>query len=364
MKRIVSAVLLAAMLLSLLGCSAGETQPASETTAETAVETTQAVQPETTAETTVETQPEKEEGFLFLSVSGITFSVIGESEDIYLGSIPREAITWESADESVATVSGGVITATGVGQTTVTCTYGEETMTCQVGCLAENEEALYALPLSTLRTPKRLPPVYDDVEVTFFDGSAVSGDSIAYGMFQWELRNDMLGDCLFLARGGASVNAFANHLRKVYYKGSEMDLEEAMAEAGVNKLFIMLGENDMRYMSIEDTMANWEILIDHVRTECPDVEIYIQSCVPEWTENPRYNSKNEKLMEYNVVLEEFCAENDIHFWDMWPYIVDHIDSMASEYALDMSIHLGEKGCYVWMQALRACAILEELNNNG
>ena len=53
------------------------------------------------------------EGSLFLKVSSITFSLVGECEDIYLGVIPRELVTWESENPSVVSVENGVLTANG-----------------------------------------------------------------------------------------------------------------------------------------------------------------------------------------------------------------------------------------------------------
>lgn len=370
MKRFISAVLLLAMLLSLAACgnaSEPETVPVQTTEAapvtEAAVETTVPTVPvETEAPTTVATESSLYDGFLFLSVSKITFSLVGESENIYLGSVPAELVTWESSDESVVTVENGLLTATGVGSATITCTYGDQTMSCEVGCLAADQESLNALGSDVLRTPKRLPPNYDDAEVTYFDDAAISGDSITYIMFQWENKHDLLGDPLFLVRGGISINGLVRKYKLLYYQGVESTLENAVAQAGVNKVFIMLGQNDLSYMSIEDTMANWAILVERLREKSPDLEIYIESCIPEWRDNGEDNSKNEKIAECNRQLEAFCAENDIHFWNIWPYAVDHEDKMPTIYMSPdgSNIHMNEDGCYSWMQALRAYAILEEL----
>ena len=122
MKRIFSLLLAAMMLLSMAGCGgekAPETQPAPVET--TVPETTV---PETTVPETTEpkvTEPVIQ-GELFLTVSSINFSLVGESENIYIGTAPLEEITWTSADESVITVENGVLTAVGVGTTTVSAT--------------------------------------------------------------------------------------------------------------------------------------------------------------------------------------------------------------------------------------------------
>lgn len=367
MKRFLSMILLLAMLLSLVACggsSEPETVPAPTTEAtvptEAAVETTVPV--ETEAPTTAPTEPPLFDGFLFLSVSKITFSVVGESENIYLGSVPAELITWESSDPSVITVENGLLTAVGVGSATITCTYGDQVLSCEAGCLATDAESLKALGSDVLRTPKRLPPNYDGEEVTYFNDACISGDSITYIMFQWEEQYNMLGDPLFLVRGGTSINGFVRQYKLIYYQGVEMLLENAVAQAGVKKLFIMLGQNDLSYMSIEDTMANWAILVERLREKSPDLDIYIESCIPEWRDNWADNSKNETIAECNRQLEAFCLENDVHFWNIWPYAVDHENKMPTTYLSPdgSNIHMNEQGCYSWMQALRAYAILEEL----
>ena len=107
MKRLLSLFLAAFMLLTLAGCGGTEPGNVPEAPVETTVpeinvpETTVAAT--TVPETTVPTEPEFV-GDLFLTVSSINFSVVGESEDIYVGTAPREEIAWTSADESVITV--------------------------------------------------------------------------------------------------------------------------------------------------------------------------------------------------------------------------------------------------------------------
>ena len=46
-----------------------------------------------------EEKDEAPEGRLFLTVSQLAMSVVGDTEDIYVGTIPRDRVTWESDDE-------------------------------------------------------------------------------------------------------------------------------------------------------------------------------------------------------------------------------------------------------------------------
>lgn len=296
-----------------------------------------------------------ESGELFFTVSKITLTLVGETEDIYAGSIPREEITWESDDEGVVTFQNGVLTATGVGETTVRAICGSQTLECTAGCLAQDEAALSALAESVRRSPKRYPPEVGTQDNVFFQDAAFIGDSITYIMYQYETPSGLLGHPLFLVRGGTSLNGFVRRYKNVYFQGAEVYLEDAVAASKVNKVFIMLGQNDLGYRTVDEVFESWDILLARFREKNPDLQVYMQSCIPEWSQTYSRNEKNDTIAEYNRRLKLYAEENDCYFVDIAPYAVDHINRMPSEYAMDYSIHMNQTGCEVWMKALNAYA---------
>ncbi len=294
-------------------------------------------------------------GRLFLTVSRIDLSVVGESEDIYAGTAPRENVQWQSDDEKVVTVRDGVLTATGVGTTTVRAQLGEETRECTVGCLAQTQEELMALDEEVIRSPKRYPPEPEGSYTDFFRDSAIVGDSITYIMYQYETPHGLLGHPLFLARGGTSLNGFVLHYKNVFYQGQEMWLETAVGLSKVKKVFIMLGQNDLGYRTIDETFDSWDILLPRLREQNPDLEIYLQSCVAEWQPTFGDGKKNQTIRQYNARLKTYAQEHGCYFVDIAPYAEDHIGAMATPYSMDRTIHLNEDGCVAWMKALAAYA---------
>lgn len=357
MKKLLALLL---CLVTLTGCgtaSAPETT-AAPTVTETPAPTTEATET-TEATAALTTEPSLPEGTLFLTVSRMNFSVVGESEDIYWGTLPREEVTFTSDDPSVATFENGILTAVGVGETTVTAAFGDETITVSVKCLAETEEDLLALDEATLRSPKRYPPVMGDEPMDYFADAAIVGDSISYILFQWETMYDYLGDPLFLVRGGTGLNGLVRDYKLIFYKGKETKIDDALGDAQPKKVFIMLGQNDLRYREIEDCMDSWVTLLQRIRAVCPDIEIHIQSCTPEWIKSTSSNFNNEKIEEYNGILRQFAADNDCFFVDIHYYTVDHLHRMPTDYELDKSIHMNEAGCYAWMQALKAYAFMQQ-----
>ena len=300
------------------------------------------------------------EGDLFLTVSHITFSLVGESENIYWGSIPAENVIWTSADESIVTVENGLLTAVGVGETTVTAQFGEKSLRCTAACLAETEEELYALPEDTLRSPKRIPLVPENPPVEFFADAALMGDSITYILMQNEARLNILQQPAFIVRGGTSLLGIENRSYNFSYGGVIMDVEETVAVCGRNKLFIMLGQNDLGYRSIQDTLASYGVIVSRIRERNPEVDIYIQTVVHEWAGTHDDNSRNEKIDAFTPLLRNFAEENGCHFVDIQRYIVDHTGRMAKQYSLGDQIHLNEAGCIEWMHALLAYVYAENI----
>lgn len=362
MKKILSLTLTILLLLNICACSG--TVPSSSSVHVSAPTTAPSAAPEPLPLPTPEAEAEPEpaapspEGEIFLTVSEITFSLVGESEYIYAGSLPLESVSWHSEDESVISVSGGVLTAAGVGSTTVWAEFEGQQISCKAGCLAATEEELNALPEETLRSPKRMPPIVENPPLEYFDDALIMGDSISFFLFKFESTNNLLGNATFLTRGGTSLLGIQNRTYNIYYQGQDIAIEDSVAASGKQKLFLMLGQNDLGYRTIEDTIESYETIINRIREKSPDVEIYIQSLVHEWCDTGADNSRNEKIDLYNAELEVFAAEMGCNYLDIKMYIEDHCGRMAAPYNMDYGIHVNEAGCIEWMNALNAHAYIE------
>lgn len=298
---------------------------------------------------------------LFLKASSVTMSVVGDQEELYLGVVPAEQVTFESGDESVVTFDGGILTATGVGSTTVWATYGDQKVECAVSCLAQTEGELNALDSKILKAAKRQPPAVDMTQkCTDFSDAGIVGDSITYIMYQWETKYDYLGDVTFLCRGGVSLNGFVIHYKNLYYQGAEMYLEDVVAKSGVKRLYFLMGQSDISAEFWDKIMENWDILLGRILEKSPDVEICLLSLIPrQIRQEPAENKRiNKRIKDYNVTLREYARENGYMFIDLAYYVENHEDCMALEYCQD-DYHMNETGCIMWMQVLRYYAEFEK-----
>lgn len=351
-----------AVMMILLLCSCDGTQENPETSVQT--ETVEVVVPTTTEQMdSGGTTEAVTEGEVLLSVSAITFSLVGDSEDIYIGSADREEVTWGTEDPAVATFEQGILTVHSVGSTIVTARLGDQSVSCTVTCLAETEESLLQLDEEILRAPMRYPTVLENPPLEFFDDAVIIGDSISYILFQYETMHGILGNPAFLVRGGTGLNGLVRRYYNISYQGKEMFIEDAVAATGTKKVFIMLGQNDLRYRTLEDTMSSWDPLIERILEKSPDAEIYIQSCIYEWYPTGHDNSVNDKIDAFNQQLMAYAQDHGYHYVNIQQYVEDHTRRMATEYSMDQSIHLNEAGCIAWMHALNLYAYQQTIGGN-
>ena len=345
MKRFFLCFMALLMLLGMAGCSA-EPDVVEEPT------TVAATEPEVTEETVPETTEIIYDEPLYLKVSAINLSLVGDSEDIYLGLLPIEEVTFESDDESIVTFENGVVTATGVGTTTIRASYRDQVVEVTAGCLAETQEQLLKLDEEIIRAPRRMPPEVDLEEpTTILDDVSIVGDSISYFLFQWESKYDYMGDAQFLVRGGVSLRGFANRYANMTWKGREMNLEDLFKAAEVKKAYIMLGQNDVGSTGEPMIWDNWEILVERILEVNPDIELYFESSIPRRASESKENGINIRIHEYNQTLRQFAADKGQKFIDVEYYVLDHLDKMALCYSQG-DYHMNEKGCLNWMKILR------------
>lgn len=199
-----------------------------------------------------------------------------------------------------------------------------------------------------------LPEVSGD-PTDFFSDAAFLGDSISYSLFVYQNKTGELGSPKFLVRGKLGLQNTLQKVLKVYYQGVEMTPWEALAASGAKKVFIMLGTNDIGYYGIDETMDRWVLFVEKIRELSPDMEIYIQSLTPMWTESQQKLLNNEYIDLYNQRLEAFANDNDCHFVNIAPYFKDSTNGLAQKYSGDRYVHMCEEGVSAWVTVLKAYA---------
>lgn len=344
-----------------------ETEIPTEETAEQTEEPAPSTEvPETEAVTEPAAEPESEEtvisDFRFeLSENSIVLTQKGQKQLLYCGDVPLNEISWFSADDAIALFSQGTVVAIDRGTTVVYAKYRDEIIFCEVICDVDPDAPAPYVDNNLLQAPKLgVPYVEDPMDTSFFDDAVFIGDSVSYVLQQWNLKNNNFGKAVFLARSSLGLQNTIDGRMKLNYQGVSYSPEDAVAAVGANKLFIMLGYNDIALFGLEGTMERWEIFLDRIVEKNPGIQIYIQSCTPIHTDAEYSKLNNDILDTYNLTLEGFCLERGYHFVNIAPYFKDHRNSLAPIYCSDKSMHITYDGAVVWEYALKAYAAQQQI----
>ena len=189
---------------------------------------------------------------------------------------------------------------------------------------------------------------YEPLSSAWFDDAFFFGDSLTGSLDTYNLRNDVLGDADILYVNGYTCRKAAKDHNWFYYCGQDCTLEKAIALSGAKKAFILLAMNDLGHPA-EEIKESWNLLIDNIQKDCPDVEIYIQSATPVLTENNLYSNKSKD--EYNEMLQEVCEEKKCIFVDISYGLDNEFGFLKTEYSKD-GVHLNDDGCSVWVKNLK------------
>jgi lysophospholipase L1-like esterase len=139
------------------------------------------------------------------------------------------------------------------------------------------------------------------------------------------------------------------------YQGKDMTPQDALKACGVNKVFILLGMNDIALFgqeSIPIAMENWQTVIDNIRRENPELQIYIQSGTPIYTGGQIGGLNNQRMDEYNARLQVFAEENGCIYLDVGTAMKDETNGLAYSYASDNYVHLTKSACELWALQLK------------
>ena len=338
-----AAIILALFLLS--GCATpvrqvDDTQPESQPIIQ--------IVPATTEQTSSENP-----SLLALNVQEVTLEEPGQTILVYNGGdVTPDQIQWESEDASVATVESGVVTAVSRGRTYVSACYEDQMVTCSIVC------DLPVLPVfdpeAGERDPMYLPPQEQIVDSEFFDDAVFIGDSQGLALYAMVARSGELGKAKFLARNSYSLYSAATNTMYMTWRGQDYKIENAVAQTGAKKVFIMLGMNDVGNFKTNKIMENYQKVLDRIRQKNPDVQIYIQSIFHAWTGGETKLVNNTAIREFNSRLPAFAEENDCVFIDVATWLLDSTGGTSSQFTSDKYVHINTKGMQVWVQVLKAC----------
>ena len=209
-----------------------------------------------------------------------------------------------------------------------------------------SEEARNPEP-ETPETPVGPVPEGGPVEDTYFENTAFLGDSRTQG---FQLYSGLKTGTYYTAVGATVESVFT---KKVDTEAGKMPLLDAMAKQEFDKIYVMLGVNELGWNGTEIYHNQYAKLIDRLREDHPDSLVVLQTLIPVSAKQEAKKSyvNNTRIAAYNEVIRQLAEEKQCPYVDVASAMTDEKGCLRSEWTSD-GVHLNTKGCKAWLEYLR------------
>ena len=209
-----------------------------------------------------------------------------------------------------------------------------------------SEEARNPEP-ETPETPVGPVPEGGPVEDTYFENTAFLGDSRTQG---FQLYRGLKTGTYYTAVGATVESVFT---KKVDTEAGKMPLLDAMAKQEFDKIYVMLGVNELGWNGTEIYHNQYAKLIDRLREDHPDSLVVLQTLIPVSAKQEAKKSyvNNTRIAAYNEVIRQLAEEKQCPYVDVAAAMTDEQGCLRSDWTSD-GVHLNTKGCKAWLEYLR------------
>lgn len=124
------------------------------------------------------------------------------------------------------------------------------------------------------------------------------------------------------------------------------DMEKRVYQFNPSKVFLLIGTNDLdRGREVEDIVTDIKRIVDAIKANRPQAEIYIESIYPinqNVEDTKAANRDNEDIQAINESLQTYCQEEKIEYIDLYGDLADEDGNLKEEYTED-GLHISEAG---------------------
>ena len=135
--------------------------------------------------------------------------------------------------------------------------------------------------------------------------------------------------------------------------GNKITILEDMKNKDIQKVYIMLGLNELGWSYPQVFKLKYGELIDEIRKIKPNCTIYLQSIIPV-TESKDKSDKifnNKNVDEFNKLIQELSSEKNVKYLDVKSALVDEKGFLPEEASTD-GIHIDVDYCEKWLDYLK------------
>lgn len=206
----------------------------------------------------------------------------------------------------------------------------------------------YSMPV-----PESAPVDWD-----YFEDAVFIGDS---RMEDFALFTGMAKYATFYTHVGVSINSILSDNPKTVTRflvnKEKLTLEEGLTKYnGFNKVYIMLGLNEIGWPYPSEFIKYYVRLLDLIRSINPEAQIYIECVIPMARQirgsgvDPTYEN-NENVAVFNRYIREMCEQQKVYFLNVQEALVDQEGFLPDGAASD-GIHMGKEYCLKWLEYVK------------
>lgn len=130
-----------------------------------------------------------------------------------------------------------------------------------------------------------------------------------------------------------------------------LDRLDEITESKPDKIFIMIGVNDIRHnVKIDSVIKNYNTIIKNIKKESPKTKIIIQSVLPVNNKIGKTKTTNIKVDSLNYLIKEIAKKFNIPYVDINSKLKDDEGRLDKKYSED-GLHINGKGYLVWKSVI-------------
>ena len=219
---------------------------------------------------------------------------------------------------------------------------------------APTPEPSPAFPLYEFGVPlEESGPVEDD---SFFENAVFLGDSRTEGL---QLFGGLGAGTFYWARGMSVFRADSEDYRLFEVDGEKLTMMEALAKGSYDKVYIMIGVNELGY-PVESYEKGLSELLDKAIAAQPEAVIYLQMMPPLNDPMCRANKlgsylNNENLSRFNEAVVRMAAEKRVVLLNTAEVYTGEDGQLPQELAND-GCHFAYSAYSLWADYLRCHTI--------
>lgn len=193
------------------------------------------------------------------------------------------------------------------------------------------------VPLPPMEGSEEKEPVFYTADRTYFDNTLFIGDSRTVGLHEY----GDLGNAVVVADSGMSVyKIFQQSFRMD--SGEKVTLNDLLSERQFEKIYIMLGINELGY-PFESTVKRYKEMVTTIKEAQPETLVFLQANLhiaeKKSASSDIYN--NENINRFNDTVKEFSEEDGDIYLDVNEIFDDGNGNLAEEFTADQSHVLGK-----------------------